>query len=191
MRDKVIKLIKHGEGYESRPYQCTGKKWTWGIGRCYETYPLTLNERFKVSSVCKMMIDPKETWTLDQTTFILSNIDEDKCELIADYFLDDVLNEIMPRLEKRFEWWFDVTDARRAAWIDWTYNMGYGQISGWNESSAMMKNKQFEVLARKAYDYQWAFQVGRKPPSPHDIRGQRAFYICKMIATGDWPTWIN
>jgi GH24 family phage-related lysozyme (muramidase) len=189
--EKVLKLIRHGEGYESRPYTDTKGNMTWGIGRCYETYPLTLNERFKVVSVCPMQADPNKEWSIDQTTFILSNIPEDKCLIIANYFVNDVLNEIIPRLTNRFQWFAIADDVRQAVWVDLSYNMGLSEVSSWTNSAYLMEKERYSELSNKMYEYQWALDVGRKPPSPSNPDGQRAWYICKMLSMGNWPEWID
>lgn len=189
MDNRLFCLISHGEGYSPRPYLDTHGYWTWGIGRCYQNYPLTLRERRRVVELCPMKQSPESEWGLDLTTFILSQIPPSEATILASFFVDDVLGEIIPRLKAHFPWWKDELTPRQAVWIDWSYNMGLSAIRSWNGTPRDYAAGKFDAIAKDCLTWPWARQVGKNPPDRNNPFGQRAWYISEMMRTNLWPAW--
>lgn len=190
-REKIYQLIGHGEGFVPRPYQDKFGLWTFGIGRCYERYPLTLAERRRVVEVAPMSADPDKPWDLDKTTFILSQLPSKEAGIIASFLVFQVLDEIIPRLESHFPWFQYAKEAYRAVWIDWAYNMGLYAVKSWNNTPIQFAQGKFSEIAKDCLTWPWAEQVGKNPPNRDNPYGQRAWYISEMIRTGEWPVWLK
>jgi len=186
---KACNIIAMGEGFKTHPYKCTSGKWTWGVGRNYQDYPLTINEKAYLVKVAQIPTDPSMGWSLDFTTFALSNIDSDKAQKIAWYFLEDTLSIIDNIMMERFDWYPSCDEVRKCVWLDWAYNMGLGTVSAFNQSQGLMREKKYAELAYNAKSWEWARQVHYRPPSANDPYGGRAWWVCEMMRTGNYPTW--
>lgn len=185
---KLYRLILHGEGFSSKPYKDTKGLWTWGIGRCYERYPLTLAERRRIVSIAPSNANPENDWDIDLTTMVLCNLSEEVAGKVAQFMVTDVLQTIIPLLEQRMVWWNDCDEVRRAVWTDWAYNMGLGAVCSFGNTAKLMSAKQYDAIAKACLTWPWADDVGKNPPHKNNPHGQRAWYLSQMMATGKWPT---
>ena len=189
--DKEIKILEVAEGFRSTPYLDTKGLWTWGIGRNYQGYPLTLSERSYIRDVTEEPLNVDKPWSLFYSTDVLSNIPDHLARQIADYFVKQVLMEIDARFYSQTGWFAEVEDARKSAWLDLAYNVGLYGVMSWRESLKLMEDEQYEELAEHLLGFPWAHQVHADKPSPNNPTGGRAFYITEMIRTGEYPSWIK
>lgn len=188
--EKEVRILEVAEGFRDKAYLDTRGIVTWGIGRNIQDYPLTLNERsYVVATLGKG--DAKAQWTAEDTVEILSRLNMVQAKAVAFFLVRQVLNELDSRFRAMTGWFAECEDARKSAWLDLAYNVGFSGVMSWRESLKLMEDEKYDELADRLLGFPWSSQVGKSPPTPNNPTGQRAFYITEMIRMGEYPDWVK
>lgn len=130
-------LLRNHEGYRDRPYRCPAGKWTWGYGRNIEDNPLDVDEQL----------------------FLLRNLGDPRS--IAEFLLERDVERSASRLTV-FSWWRALNDARKAAMIDFVFNLGMARFLGFKKANAALTAGDYSRAADEMLDSKWAGQVGAR-----------------------------
>lgn len=188
---KEVQILFVAEGFKDIPYQDHKGFWTWGIGRNYQGYPLTLAERDYLKQICGTDIHTTPEWSIKYTTDVLLSIPKNKCRMVADYFVMQVLTEIDNRLVSAWGRYSEMEDARKCAILDLSYNMGLGLVMTFKRTLKMIEDEDYAGAADYILTWPYAYEVGKNPPTTDNPYGQRAWYITEMIRTGEFPKWVR
>jgi lysozyme len=131
------------------PYYCTGGKLTWGVGRNIQDAGLSCSE----------------------LVFLLAHGDD--LNAVADLLLDNDLNACIADLEQ-FSFWDRLCDVRKAALVDFRFNVGAGGFRKFKKMIAALNYQDYVKAGWELRSSLWYTQVGR-----------RAKVIENMIKTGD------
>lgn len=122
------RLIYH-EGLRLRPYLCPAKKWTIGVGRCYQTNPFT-PEELKAVGDYKMGIT----------------------ELAAMMLLRNDIAKCKKQLKDNFKWYEKLDKERQYALLDMCFQLGLGGLKGFKKMLKALEVKDFEEAAKQCLD---------------------------------------
>ena len=92
-----------------------------------------------------------------------------------DYLLNNDISRVREELTDEYFWFPALNDARQAAMIDISFNLGATRLRGFVKALDAMANEKFEEAAAHFLDSRWSKQVGN-----------RAIEVTEMIATGQW-----
>lgn len=137
MSNKLVTQLKRHEGMKLKPYLCTAKKLTIGIGRNLEDV----------------------------------GISEDEAETLLRHDIMEATNQLL----NAFPWMSKFSDARIAAMINFTFNVGIGTVKSFKNTLEYLKHEEWAAAADEMLDSKWAEQVGN-----------RAVEITEQIRTGKW-----
>lgn len=63
-------------------------------------------------------------------------------------------------LDRNVPWWRDLSDGRRRAMLNMTFNLGWPRIGGFRSMLAALESGDYATAAEAALDSAWARQVG-------------------------------
>ena len=92
-----------------------------------------------------------------------------------DYLLNNDISRVREELTDEYFWFPALNDARQAAMIDISFNLGATRLRGFVKSLDAMANEKFDLAADEFMNSKWANQVGN-----------RAIEVTDMIRTGQW-----
>ena len=93
----------------------------------------------------------------------------------AEMLLQNDIQRAVTQLKERFPWTLELDEARFAALINFTFNVGIGTVSKFVNATALLKAKNYDMAADEFLQSRWAEQVG-----------QRAVEVTEQIRTGEW-----
>lgn len=145
------------EGYKIAAYKDPKGLWTFGIGRCLETHPLTTAE-----------------WK-----YLLDNglIGVSISRQGAEWMEANELKACEDSLRKAFRWFDQIGDVRQNALIEMSYQLGFEHFLGFHDLQIAIDHSDWAAVSAAALDSKWA-----KVDSP-----ERAKAIANMLLTGQWP----
>tara|TARA_R110001592_G_scaffold124298_1_gene333089 strand:- start:781 stop:1203 length:423 start_codon:yes stop_codon:yes gene_type:complete len=92
-----------------------------------------------------------------------------------DYLLNNDIKRVREELTDEYFWFPALNDARQAAMIDISFNLGATRLRGFVKALDAMADEQFEEAAAQFLDSRWSKQVGN-----------RAIEVTDMIRSGQW-----
>lgn len=92
-----------------------------------------------------------------------------------DYLLNNDINRVREELTDEYFWFPALNDARQAAMIDISFNLGATKLRLFVLALEAMANEKFDLAADEFMNSKWATQVGN-----------RAFEVTDMIRSGQW-----
>lgn len=92
-----------------------------------------------------------------------------------DYLLNNDINRVREELTDEYFWFPALNDARQAAMIDISFNLGATKLRLFVLALEAMANEKFDLAADEFMNSKWATQVGN-----------RAVEVTDMIRTGQW-----
>ena len=93
----------------------------------------------------------------------------------VEYLLAGDIARCRDELTDEYFWFPALNEARQAAMIDISFNLGATRLRGFVKALDAMANEKFEEAAAHFLDSRWSKQVGN-----------RAIEVTEMIATGQW-----
>lgn len=134
--------LEHDEAYSGFPYQDTEKLWTFAIGRCLETNPLSGAE-------WKALLDAGE---------MSVHISKEG----ADRLLGPAVDAIRIQCVKSFRWYPALTPARQDAIANMVYNLGFVKFLLFRKALDALNAGDFDLAANEFLNSRWAEQVGAR-----------------------------
>lgn len=92
-----------------------------------------------------------------------------------DYLLNNDINRVREELTDEYFWFPALNDARQAAMIDISFNLGATKLRLFVLALEAMANEKFDLAADEFMNSKWATQVGN-----------RAVEVTDMIRSGQW-----
>ena len=92
-----------------------------------------------------------------------------------DYLLNNDISRVREELTDEYFWFPALNDARQAAMIDISFNLGATRLRGFVKSLDAMANEKFDLAADEFMNSKRANPVGN-----------RALEVTDMIRTGQW-----
>ena len=92
-----------------------------------------------------------------------------------DYLLNNDINRVREELTDEYFWFPALNEARQAAMIDISFNLGATKLRLFVLALEAMANEKFDLAADEFMNSKWATQVGN-----------RAFEVTDMIRSGQW-----
>ena len=92
-----------------------------------------------------------------------------------DYLLNNDIKRVREELTDEYFWFPALNDARQAAMIDISFNLGATVLRNFVKSLDAMANEKFDLAADEFMNSKWATQVGN-----------RAIEVTDMIRSGQW-----
>ena len=152
-------LIKSHEGLRLRSYRCTEGHLSIGYGWNLDAWPL-----------------PPEIASFFRLHGRIT-------EGMADYLLDISLGIAMQDARKLFPGFDDFTDRRRAALVDFTYQLGYSRASKFTRMRRAIEAGDWDEAAEQLRDSLYWRQLGGDPIGTDDGRTVRPETIYRMLRT--------
>ena len=76
------------------------------------------------------------------------------------YLLQNDIGRCMAELDRNIPWWKNLSDPRKNALLNMSFNMGWPRLSGFKNMLAALEAGDYETAAAEALDSRWARQVG-------------------------------
>ena len=92
-----------------------------------------------------------------------------------DYLLNNDINRVREELTDEYFWFPALNEARQAAMIDISFNLGATKLRLFVLALEAMANEKFDLAADEFMNSKWATQVGN-----------RAVEVTDMIRSGQW-----
>ena len=80
----------------------------------------------------------------------------------AEMLLDNDIERVIKELEKWLSVFNELSDNRKAALIDMSYNLGFNKLFQFRNFLLALQKKDFELVAKEKLDSKWAAQVGNR-----------------------------
>lgn len=80
----------------------------------------------------------------------------------AEMLLDNDIDRVITELEKWLSVFNELSENRKAALIDMSYNLGFNKLFQFRNFLAALQKKDFELAAKEMLDSKWAAQVGNR-----------------------------
>jgi len=80
----------------------------------------------------------------------------------AEMLLDNDIERVVKELEKWLTVFKELSDNRKAALIDMSYNLGFNKLFQFRKFLAALQKQDFEEAAKEMLDSKWAAQVGNR-----------------------------
>ncbi len=80
----------------------------------------------------------------------------------AEMLLDNDIERVIKELEKWLSIFKELSDNRKAALIDMSYNLGFNKLFQFRKFLAALQKQDFEEAAKEMLDSKWASQVGNR-----------------------------
>lgn len=132
---RLLDSVTSDEAYKITPYKDSKGLWTFAIGRCLETHPLTAAE-------WKMLLD--NGWI---------NVSVGK--LGAQWMASTELHNCEVSL-KIFPWFSQIGDVRQNAFIEMAYQMGLDHFNGFHQMITAASVGDWAAVHDEALDSKWA-----------------------------------
>lgn len=132
----ILELLEHEEGYRSKPYYCSEKFPTVGIGQ---------------------KIGPKNA-NLDLYQFTVSRD-------VAYVWLGETVEKLQGQLSSSSATmlaWKNLNQARRDILTSMAYQMGFDGVCKFKKMIAAAERSDFSEMSRQALDSRWAKQTPRR-----------------------------
>ena len=113
-----------------------------------------------------------------ETIAVGRNISESGLGLSSDeidYLLNNDISRVLEELTDEYFWFPALNEARQAAMIDISFNLGATRLRGFVKALNAMANENFVEAAAQFLDSRWSKQVGN-----------RAIEVTDMIRSGQW-----
>lgn len=80
----------------------------------------------------------------------------------AEMLLDNDIERVVKELEKWLSVFNELSENRKAALIDMSYNLGFNKLFQFRNFLAALQKKDFDLAAKEMLDSKWAAQVGNR-----------------------------
>lgn len=80
----------------------------------------------------------------------------------AEMLLDNDIERVIKELEKWLSVFNELSENRKAALIDMSYNLGFNKLFQFRRFLAALQKKDFDLAAKEMLDSKWAAQVGNR-----------------------------
>jgi len=80
----------------------------------------------------------------------------------AEMLLDNDIERVIKELEKWLSVFNELSENRKAALIDMSYNLGFNKLFQFRNFLAALQKKDFDLAAKEMLDSKWAAQVGNR-----------------------------
>lgn len=80
----------------------------------------------------------------------------------AEMLLDNDIERVIKELEKWPSVFNELSENRKAALIDMSYNLGFNKLFQFRNFLAALQKKDFDLAAKEMLDSKWAAQVGNR-----------------------------
>jgi lysozyme len=80
----------------------------------------------------------------------------------AEMLLDNDIERVITELEKWLSVFNELSENRKAALIDMSYNLGFNKLFQFRNFLAALQKKDFDLAAKEMLDSKWAAQVGNR-----------------------------
>lgn len=80
----------------------------------------------------------------------------------AEMLLDNDIDRVITELEKWLSVFNELSENRKAALIDMSYNLGFNKLFQFRRFLAALQKKDFDLAAKEMLDSKWAAQVGNR-----------------------------
>ena len=113
-----------------------------------------------------------------ETIGVGRNISEDGLGLSDDeigYLLNNDIKRVREELTEAYYWFAGLDEARQAAMIDISFNLGQTRLRGFVKSLEAIAREDFDTAADEFMDSKWSEQVG-----------DRAVEVTEIIRTGEY-----
>lgn len=157
----LIDRLKDEEGFEPKPYKCTGGKWTIGYGRNLDQNPLSDDER--------AMIYGKDSGR----DLFVSGITREEAHILLE---NDIAN-CRKQLQQRMPVYEDLDQGRQDALVNMVFQLGMAGVRKFKKMNAALVRGDFEAARDEALDSDWA-----RYQTP-----ARALRVANQLATGIEP----
>ena len=134
---KAAELIKNHEGFRETVYRCKAGRRTIGYGYNLDANPLQL-ESSEIAHYCKSGITEAE----------------------AEKLLNDMIAKCTHELTVKLGCFTALSDNRKAALVDMTYNLGIDGFMGFKATIAHLTRQEWTQAAASMLASRWAAQVG-------------------------------
>jgi lysozyme len=128
-------ILEH-EDYEEHAYKDSKGLWTFAIGRCLETNPLTTGEW---------------KYLLDNGHLAISIT-----EAGAEWLMEQSIQAIRGQCMRMFDFWPALSDARRDVLVEMAYQMSIQRLLGFHDMLEAIRLGQFKRAADAGRDSKWA-----------------------------------
>jgi len=128
-------ILEH-EDYREHPYKDSKGLWTFAIGRCLETHPLTGGE-------WKYLLD--KGWLKVQIT-----------EEGGQWLMEQDVVVIRGQCARMFDFWPNLNDARRDVLVEMAFQMSIQRLVGFKDMMAAIRAGQWKTAAQAGLDSKWA-----------------------------------
>lgn len=136
---KLAQSLTIDEDDKLVPYLDPRLIWSFGIGRCLETNPLTGAEW---------------KWLLDNKALTVS-----LTEIGSQYLFVNDWNVAVTQIKARCDFWQRLDDVRQNILIEMCFQLGISNLLGFNKMFAAMRIGDFAAAARHGLDSDWAKQT--------------------------------
>ncbi len=147
--DFITPLTAEFEGFRAKVYKCPAGFDTIGYGRNIEANPLTAEEKAKL------------------------NPDGSVSEAVAREWLREYLEKCYEELDETFVWFSKMDCVRKAALVDFDYNVGLGTLKTFKNTLRFFECGDYKQAAENMRKSKWFVQVKR-----------RGIKICDLIEKG-------
>lgn len=80
----------------------------------------------------------------------------------AEMLLDNDIDRVVNELEKWLSVFHELSENRKAALIDMSYNLGFNKLFQFRNFLAALQKKNFDLAAKEMLESKWAAQVGNR-----------------------------
>lgn len=80
----------------------------------------------------------------------------------AEMLLDNDIERVITELEKWLSVFNELSENRKAALIDMSYNLGFNKLFQFRKFLAALQKKDFDLAGKEMLDSKWAAQVGNR-----------------------------
>ena len=93
-------------------------------------------------------------------------------EKVCDLILEEILNDLIPRIERKLSWFRYAQDEVKLVIVNMCYQMGLSGVLKFKRALTAMEIKNWEMAATEMLDSLWARQTSRRANELADlIRG--------------------
>lgn len=132
---RLLDSVTADEAYKPAPYKDSLGLWTFGIGRCLETHPLTAAE-------WKHLLD---------LGWLNASVGKAGAQWLATTELAACEFQL-----QRYPWFSQIGDVRQNAFIEMTYQMGLDHFVGFHQMIAAANVGDWQGVHDQALDSKWA-----------------------------------
>lgn len=130
------------EGFSEHPYRDTLRLWTFGIGRCLETNPLTPAEY---------------RYLLDGSHLSLAITHEG-----ARWLMRQQIDKTVRELAAELAFWPGLADTAQNVLVEMAYQMGVPRLLGFRQMLVYLSRHDYTAAAAEGLDSLWAKQTPKR-----------------------------